>query len=318
MIRLGVIGLSEGNGHAYAWSAIINGYEAAAMENCGFPVIPRYLEAAQANDNRLPGAEVTHVWTQDQALSRNLAAACRIPHIVARPEEMIGQVDAILLARDDAENHLQHALPFLEARLPIFIDQPLAHSVAGAEDLLAWQRFPSQLFTCSALRYGLEFTPLLAMARSGAARWTHIRAVTPKSWPLYALHVIEPVIMLLSAHARSTWGSPIGLEDFPAGEAQGVAIAPTGVTQLQAVGPGGVTLSFAALGGSTRTGGLRFEFFSADEAPVEIVFKDSYSAFRRSLQHFLAGLEDPQVPLIPRGETLACLRLLEQGIPSPA
>ena len=41
--KLGIIGISDGNGHPYSWSAIINGYEPAKMENCGFPVIPRYL-----------------------------------------------------------------------------------------------------------------------------------------------------------------------------------------------------------------------------------------------------------------------------------
>src|SRR5690554_2257137 len=42
-IRLGVIGLSDGNGHPYSWSAIVNGYDPVAMQACEFPVIPEYL-----------------------------------------------------------------------------------------------------------------------------------------------------------------------------------------------------------------------------------------------------------------------------------
>ena len=36
----------------------------------------------------------------------------QIPIVVSKPEQMIGSVDAVLLARDDAENHTQMALPF--------------------------------------------------------------------------------------------------------------------------------------------------------------------------------------------------------------
>ena len=30
-IRLGVIGMTEGNGHPYSWSAILNGYDRERM-----------------------------------------------------------------------------------------------------------------------------------------------------------------------------------------------------------------------------------------------------------------------------------------------
>ena len=32
-INLGLIGISEGNGHPYSWSAIINGYNEAYLAN---------------------------------------------------------------------------------------------------------------------------------------------------------------------------------------------------------------------------------------------------------------------------------------------
>ena len=43
-LRIGILGMTEGNGHPYSWSAMINGYDRDEMETCGFPVIPRYLE----------------------------------------------------------------------------------------------------------------------------------------------------------------------------------------------------------------------------------------------------------------------------------
>ena len=69
-LKLGVIGLSPGNGHPYSWSAIFNGYNPAEMENCGFPVIPRYLELKQFPKDAIAEAAVTHVWAQDKKLLR--------------------------------------------------------------------------------------------------------------------------------------------------------------------------------------------------------------------------------------------------------
>ena len=51
-LKFGVIGMSEGNGHPYSWSAIFNGYDADAMRDCPFPAIPEYLAR-----RRFPGME---------------------------------------------------------------------------------------------------------------------------------------------------------------------------------------------------------------------------------------------------------------------
>ena len=62
-IRLAMLGMIEGNGHPYSWSAIINGqYDAEIMRDCGYPVIPEYLGAQAPEALGIPGAKVTHVW----------------------------------------------------------------------------------------------------------------------------------------------------------------------------------------------------------------------------------------------------------------
>ena len=66
-LRLGLLGMSSGNGHPYSWSAICNGYDPLLMEDCGFPVIPRYLEKQKYPDDFIHEATVTHVWTQDRS-----------------------------------------------------------------------------------------------------------------------------------------------------------------------------------------------------------------------------------------------------------
>jgi len=134
-LKLGVIGLSTGNGHPYSWSAIFNGYDPITMEECGFQVIPRYLEKQQFPKDAIMEANVTHVWTQDIVLSNHLATAAHIANVVQHPEEMIGQVDGILLARDDSETHYELAAPFLKAGLPVYIDKPVCLSIKELDRL---------------------------------------------------------------------------------------------------------------------------------------------------------------------------------------
>ena len=196
MLKLGLIGVSEGNGHPYSWSAIFNGYDALAMESCGYPVIPRYLEQQPWPDSRIREAEVTHIWTQDQTISRHVAQATKIATINQRPEDMIGAIDALLLARDDAEHHYLHAKPFLEAGLPVYIDKPIALSVDALESLYALQLYPGQIFTCSALRYSDECL-LHDDDRKEIGQIRQVIAITPKSWEKYAVHIVEPVIGFL-------------------------------------------------------------------------------------------------------------------------
>ena len=43
-LKAGIIGISSGNGHPYAFSAIINGYNEKEMAKCRFEVIPEYLK----------------------------------------------------------------------------------------------------------------------------------------------------------------------------------------------------------------------------------------------------------------------------------
>ena len=135
-LHLGVIGTSEGNGHPYSWSAIFNGYDEQAMAACPFPSIPEYLGEREFPRDAIADARVTHVWTQDPAESQRIAAAARIETIVADPAAMLSEIDALLLARDDAESHLHLAAPFLAAGVPVYIDKPLAITLSAARRLL--------------------------------------------------------------------------------------------------------------------------------------------------------------------------------------
>ena len=201
-----MIGMSEGNGHPYSWSAIFNGYNNEAMESCGFPVIPRYLEKQSYPNDLIKGATVSHVWTQDPALSEKIAEAALIDNVVEQPEDMITEVDAILLARDDAKNHFEMAKAFIEAGKPIYIDKPLAHTTFEAKKILELEKYDGQIFTCSALRYASELMP-----GEGFNKFNCVTAIIPKDWQKYSVHIIEPVIASLGCQGsilkKSIWES---------------------------------------------------------------------------------------------------------------
>jgi predicted dehydrogenase len=296
-LKLGVIGLSDGNGHPYSWSAIFNGYDPEAMELCGFPVIPRYLKQQAWPESRIKGAEVVAVWTQSKELSQRIATAARIPKIISEPEEMLGEVDAILLARDDAENHLEFAAPFIMAGLPIYIDKPIALSSSAFNKIYELEQYPGQIFTCSALRYSNE----LALSEEDRRELGEIRqivAFTPKSWSKYAVHIIEPVLNMLPEFDEPVSVSvttPASSEDDTSrtllvGWRSGVQ------TAFFATGDGLTPISVRVIG----TKGYR-----------DLNFTDSFSAFKAALEAFVGGIRNGEVAS-PKKFNALVVELLER------
>ncbi len=295
-LKLGVIGLSEGNGHPYSWSAIFNGYDSAEMEKCGYPVIPRYLEQQKWPVSQISGARVTAVWTQDIALSKHIAKAARIEQVVSCYADMIGQVDAILLARDDAHNHLKFAELFLEAGLPIYIDKPIALSIDDLNHLYALERYPGQIFTCSALRYS-EQLALTAEDRQNLGDIKQIAAFTPKSWSKYAVHIIEPVLNILSEDDKPIEMTiPVTNRDDSSGS-------------LKVIWSSGIQTSFFALGEMQTPIFIRVFGTSGWK---DFTFTDSFSAFKAALQAFIQGISDKTV-MSDRAFNTTVVQLLEGG-----
>lgn len=294
-LRLGVIGLSEGNGHPYSWSAIFNGYDADAMENCGYPVIPRYLEQQSWPECWIEGAEVVAIWTQDIEQSRHIAKAAHIKEVVSNYSDMLGKVDAVLLARDDAQNHQKYAEPFLRAGLPIYIDKPIALSVAALDKLYDLRQYESQIFTCSALRYSQELM-LSGADRKQLGQIKQITAFTPKSWQKYAVHIIEPVLNML-----------------PKGDTPIETLSPTvndDTGSLIVRWQSGIQTNFFALGGGLTPITIRV---SGTNGYKDLNFTDSFSSFKAALQAFVNGIQQNKVAS-PKAFNKQVVELLESGL----
>ena len=142
---------------------------------------------------QINNVSISHIWTQNLKVSDHIAKSTFIPNIVENLDSIINQVDGVLLARDDSENHLKMAKPFLRAGLPIFIDKPFAFNIKDAEEMLSLQKYDSQIFTCSATRFSDDLL-LSTEEHRKIGKIVHIEGSIQKSWKKYSVHLIEPII----------------------------------------------------------------------------------------------------------------------------
>jgi len=139
MFRLGIVG--SDNSHAEAFSRLAN------------------LEG----EDRIPDVQVTHIYGTDEARTKEVATNCKIPNIVTRSEDMLGNVDGILCVWRHGSKHKNDALPFIKAGLPTFVDKPLAHTVADARELIdTAQQAKVGFASFSTLRYCVPTVQWLA------------------------------------------------------------------------------------------------------------------------------------------------------------
>lgn len=292
-LKLGVIGMSDGNGHPYSWSAIFNGYDKKQMQDCPFPAIPAYLSQQNFPKDSLEElGEVTHIWTQDIEVSKHISLASKIQNIVEEPEEMIDHVDAILLARDDAEHHYQMSLPFLNAGLPVFIDKPLALSVGEANKILNKQQFENQVFSCSSIRFAEELN-LSDQEKEDIGEIVHVEAAIPKQWNTYAIHLIEPIVSRIPHRGK--------LLEVKALHSESIS---TCIIKWEKV------TAYLKVTGNILVP-VNFKFYGK-KGHVNKEFKDSYNCFKTSLHRFVNLVNDVEKN-IDRKETLEIIEILEKS-----
>ena len=294
-LKFGVIGMSEGNGHPYSWSAIMNGYDTNAMASCPFPVIPEYLVKQQLPDEKIPGVKVTHIWTQEKSVSKHIAMATKIPEIVDDYKQMLNQVDGILLARDDPENHYEMSKPFLEAGLPIYIDKPIANNIEILKKIYSHEKYEGQIFSCSALRFAKEFC-LKKEDFDLLGKIFHVNAIVPKSWSKYSAHVIDPVLDMFNLYGEqcSVIGAPL--------EAQGRVVTVKWER--------GMTGTFSALGIDNAP--ILIEIFG-ENSNKRILFTDTFYAFKRALTLFIDGIREKKI-ITKRYELESLVDIVERGL----
>ncbi len=198
-LRLAILGSTPGNGHPYSWSAIFNGYNRELMtRECPFAGIPQYLNKEPADTLTIPGAKVTHICCSGEGgfTAEHVARCSLIPNVVQNPAEVIGKVDAVIIATDIGHEHVARARPFVEAGLPVFIDKPLTDNEPDLKVFKAWVDAGKPILSSSSMRYTKEFLPYRLSTRElGELRFASI--TTPKSWETYGIHALEGVYPIL-------------------------------------------------------------------------------------------------------------------------
>jgi predicted dehydrogenase len=291
VIRTGILGVSEGNGHPFSFSAILNGFDEARFARADWPVIQAYLRAQPAERFGIEDVRVTHAWTQDAATTRRLCDACAIDQACADPADMLGAVDAVIIARDDWETHAPLALPFLRSGIPVFVDKPLSLDAGELEVFAPFLR-SAKLMSCSGLRYAAE---LDAMRQPEPATGP-VRLVTGavlNGLDKYGIHLLEAVASL-----GGGFQTPLSVTRLPAAhESYSLRLANDVPFHLDCLGAVGKTFHLSFFG---QRGHQHFDLH------------DNFSAFRRTLEHFFQMVRTG-VAAIPAEETLALMRLITRA-----
>ncbi len=288
-VRVGVIGISEGNGHPFSFSAIINGYNEDGLARCGWPGIYEYVKRRDPSEFGVQNLLVTHAWTQDEKVTNKLCRACNISHATPAYEDMLGGVDAIIIARDDYETHLKIARPFLEAGLAVFVDKPLTMDL---EELRFFKPYleRGKLMSCSGMRYARELDEVRA-ALADNDQPALLRGAIVNSWEKYGVHLIDAVLGVTKARPVSV----VALEASHCSMA--VSMDDGSLVQLDMLG--------------TTAGNFRIDVWGSNRvANCEIT--DNFSMFRRMLWHFAEMVRSGR-PQVPVQDTVDSMRLLMAG-----
>jgi predicted dehydrogenase len=140
-LKIGVIGLDTS--HAPAFARQLNA-ETPEAELAGCRVTAAYPQGSR--DIESSTSRVPEYTAQMKALG---------VEIVDSIDELIDQVDAVMLESNDGRVHLEQALPVLQAGKPLFVDKPMAASLADVIALFdAARHYGTPMFSSSSLRYG--------------------------------------------------------------------------------------------------------------------------------------------------------------------
>lgn len=289
-LRLGMIGMTEGNGHPFSWSIILNGrYDPEALALCPFPAIRDYIAKQPLHTLGIEGAEVTHVWCDDPQDAASVAAVAGIAHVVAHPEDMIGEVDAVLIATDIGHEHVARARPFIEAGIPLFIDKPLTDNAEDLAQFKTWAKEGKAFISSSAMRFAKEFKPY----HQDTYALGDLRLITmtmAKSWETYGIHALEAVYPILGPGF-------VSVQNIGEGPSQFVLLRHASGTEVM------ICQIYDLFGG--------FGLMSliGTKSHVKLQATDTYQSFRDQLLSFVSYLRTGVEP-VPFEETVELMRLV--------
>ena len=297
-IRLAMLGMTPGNGHPYSWSAMFNGYDQKAMtEECPYAGIPEYLNKQPRETLAIPHAKVTHICCTGSGdfAAEHVAKCSLIPNVVDNPTDVIGKVDAVVVATDIGAEHVERCRPFVEAGLPLFVDKPMVDNAEDLRVFSTWVAEGKPILSSSSMRYTKEFMPYRVSTHNlGELRYVSI--TTAKKWETYGIHALEAIFPILGPgflSARNTGTKDRNVVHFK--HSCGADIV--------------VVASYDMFGG------FGVLTLCGTKGHDQLDTMDSFYSFKSQLETFVAYLRTGRRPF-PYAETEELMRMVIAGIQS--
>jgi hypothetical protein len=137
--------------------------------------------------------------------------------IVDSVEELVKEVDAVILHSLDGRKHLPQVIPVLKAKKPVFIDKPLAGTLAEAIAIkMVAEKYGARWFTSSSLRFSagtIQYREDEAKRKSvrGAIAWSpcSLEKTHPDLY-WYGVHGVETLFTVMGKGCKQV--SRVSLE----------------------------------------------------------------------------------------------------------
>ena len=297
-IKLAMLGMVEGNAHPYSWSAIINGYNREALGELSkgeYAGIPVYMFREPPESIGIPGVKVTHVWTDDPRDAEGVSKASLVPNILKRPEDAIGEVDAVIISTDKGYEHVERCRPFVEAGLPMFVDKPLVDNEADLLTFIDWIAGGAHIMSSSGLRYGKELLPYRISTNDlGQLRLAVIAMA--KTWEKYGIHAVESLYPILGPGFVSV---------------QNTGTIDRNVVHMKHARGADVIAVVTA----DMFGGFGAVQLNGTQGVAQARFNDTFYSFKSQLAAFVDYLRSGEYPF-PFSETIELMKIIIAGIRS--
>lgn len=193
-LKVCMIGMSEGNGHPFSWSAILNGYNSKMAIRCPYPVILDYLSKQSWPADVINGMSVTGIHCNDVHDAKSVSEFANIVTVFDKLNTIPLNFSGVIIARDDAENHFHYAQKFLSNNIKVMLDKPIATS---KEDLLKLEPYIDLVFSHTSCIYSNAWEEFISFFQANSDKITTVLFEAPKDWKRYGIHVLEPFLILL-------------------------------------------------------------------------------------------------------------------------
>lgn len=294
-LKIGIIGMTEGNGHPYSWSAMFNDYDSQRMKNCPFAGIPAYLDKQPKHTIGIAGAKVTHIYCDNSYDAQDVSWCSLIPNVVKRPEDMIGQVDAVIIATDIGFQHVERCRPFIEADIPMLIDKPMADNEKDLQIFTKWHDAGRHFVSSSSMRYTKELEPYYKNHYE-LGKLMYICQPMCKKWETYGIHALEAIYPLLGPGFISIQNTGTDERNF-----------------VHLSHENGCDVNIPLSAGMYGAFGVTLLVGSVSNTVVKT--QDSYYSFKKQLDKFVGWLRTGEEPQ-PFEETLELMKMVIGGIRS--